>query len=170
MPEPQPSIGVCLRVDGERYDLHLHGDETLNDALREHLALTATKVGCEMGNCGVCTVLLDGDPVYSCLVLGAECDGRDVETAAALDVDGRLGPVQRAFVEGDALQCGFCTPGQAVSVESLRRRAEAGEQFDDDGIRHALAGNLCRCGAYQHILAAARTVVGAVGSATASRS
>ena len=150
---------VRLRVDDEHHDVHVTGADTLNDALREHLDLTATKVGCEMGNCGACTVLLDGDPVYSCLVLAAECDDRAIETAAGLADDGELGAVQRAFVDCDALQCGFCTPGQVVSVESLRRRAEDGASFDDDDLRHALAGNLCRCGAYCNILEAARSVV-----------
>lgn len=173
MPAAPPSNSVQLRIDGEHHDLHVTGVETLNDALRERLDLTATKVGCEMGNCGVCTVLFDGRPVYSCLVLAAECDGVEIETAAGLGSHVDIGsavtshaardaasPVHRAFVECDALQCGFCTPGQVMSVESLRRRADAGETFDDDAIRHALAGNLCRCGAYQNILAAARSVVG----------
>lgn len=158
-----------LHVDGEGHTVHLRGGSTLNDALREHLGLTATKVGCELGNCGVCTVLLDGEPVYSCLVLAAECDGRDIETAAGR-VDGSdagaLGAVHRAFVECDALQCGFCTPGQVMSVEWLRRRAERGVQLDDADLRRALAGNLCRCGAYQNILAAARSVVDGVAEAT----
>lgn len=161
MPDAPPSTAIRLRVDGEQHDLHVTGAETLNDALREHLDLTATKVGCEMGNCGVCTVLLDGAPVYSCLTLAAECEGREIETAAGL-ADGEPSAVHQAFVECDALQCGFCTPGQVMSVESLRRRAQAGAQFDDDAIRHALAGNLCRCGAYQNIMAAARSIVGSV--------
>jgi xanthine dehydrogenase YagT iron-sulfur-binding subunit len=164
MPDAPPSSAVRLCVDGEHHDLQLAGTTTLNDALRERLDLTATKVGCEMGNCGVCTVLLDGEPVYSCLVLAAECAGREIETAATRGDDGGTDAVHRAFVECDALQCGFCTPGQVMSVESLRRRAEAGETFDDDGIRHALAGNLCRCGAYQNILAAARSVIESVAS------
>jgi xanthine dehydrogenase YagT iron-sulfur-binding subunit len=162
MPAPPPTSAVRLLVDGEHHDLHLAGSETLNDALREHLDLTATKVGCEMGNCGVCTVLLDGAPVYSCLVLAAECGDAAIETASGLSDDGGPSAVHRAIADYDALQCGFCTPGQVMSVESLRRRAEAGEAFDDDGIRHALAGNLCRCGAYQNILAAARSVVESV--------
>lgn len=97
--------------------------------------------------------------MYSCLVLAAECDSHEITTAAGLSRGDELGPVHQAFVECDALQCGFCTPGQVVSVESLRRRAEAGERFDDDAIGQALAGNLCRCGAYRHILEAARSVV-----------
>jgi xanthine dehydrogenase YagT iron-sulfur-binding subunit len=162
MPAAPPSAHVRIRVDGEPHDLHLVGTETLNDALREHLDLTATKVGCEMGNCGVCTVLLDDTPVYSCLVLAAECGGRRIETAAGLGDLAEPSAVHGAFVECDALQCGFCTPGQVMSVESLRRRAEAGEAFDDHDIRHALAGNLCRCGAYQNILTAARSVLDSV--------
>jgi xanthine dehydrogenase YagT iron-sulfur-binding subunit len=159
MPDVPSSNAVRLRVDGELHVAHVGGVETLNDVLREHLDLTATKVGCEMGNCGVCTVLLDGEPVYSCLVLAAECEGREIETAAGL-VDGdEPSAVHQAFVDCDALQCGYCTPGQVMSVESLRRRAQQGEAFDDDAIRHALAGNLCRCGAYQHILAASRSVI-----------
>ena len=159
MSAPRSSSLVRLRIDGEHHDVHVTGAETLNDALREHLDLTATKVGCEMGNCGACTVLLDGDPVYSCLVLAAECGERAIETAAGLTDDGAPGAVHRAFVDCDALQCGFCTPGQVMSVESLRRRADSGASFGDDDLRHALAGNLCRCGAYRNILDAARSVV-----------
>ena len=159
MPETRAAIDIRFEVDGEAHDVRAAVDDTLNDVLRDRLDLTATKVGCEMGNCGSCTVLLDGEPVYSCLVLAAECDARNVETAAGLSRGDELGPVHRAFVECDALQCGFCTPGQVMSIESLRRRAEAGEHFDDDAIGQALAGNLCRCGAYRHILEAARSVV-----------
>ena len=159
MPAPPWVTSVRLRVDGEHHDVHVTGAETLNDVLRERLDLTATKVGCEMGNCGACTVLLDGEPVYSCLVLAAECAERPIETAAGLSDGGESGAVQRAFVDCDALQCGFCTPGQVMSVESLRRRAENGETFDDGDLCDALAGNLCRCGAYRNILDAARSVV-----------
>lgn len=159
MPSPPWVTSVRLRIDGEHHDVHVTGAETLNDALREHLDLTATKVGCEMGNCGACTVLLDGEPVYSCLVLAAECAERSIETAAGLTDGGEPRTVQQAFVDCDALQCGFCTPGQVMSVESLRRRAENGETFDDGDLCHALAGNLCRCGAYRNILEAARSVV-----------
>lgn len=153
------SAMVELDVDREAQTVHASVDTTLNDALRNHLGLTATKVACEMGNCGACTVLLDGEPIYSCLVLAVECDGSPVETVASLSDGEELGAVQQAFVDHDALQCGFCTPGQVLAVESVRRRAADGETFDDAGLRNALAGNLCRCGAYQNILGAARSVV-----------
>lgn len=154
---------VDLNVDRETSTVQTSVDSTLNEVLRNQLGLTATKVGCEMGNCGACTVLLDGEPVYSCLVLAVECGSAEIETVASLSVGSELSAVQEAFVDNDALQCGFCTPGQVLAVESVRRRAANGELFDDDQLCHALAGNLCRCGAYQNILRAARAVVSSTG-------
>lgn len=144
-------------VNGHRHTVAGSGDRRLLDSLREDLGLTGTKAVCEMGDCGACTVVVDDRAVYSCLVLTAECDGRRVETIEGVADGETLDPIQAAFVEHDALQCGFCTPGQIMSLVALRR--EADEPTPDD-IEHALAGNLCRCGAYDHIRTAACSALG----------
>jgi len=122
---------------------------TLVELLRSSLLLTGTKVGCEVGECGACTVLLDGAPVLACLVLAAEVDGHDVTTIESTD-DARIDALQRAFVEEAGLQCGFCTPGMILTARSISPRA------GDDEIRAALAGNLCRCTGYTKIIDAIR--------------
>lgn len=144
--------GVLLRVNGHIHELEITADELLIDTVRERLGLTGAKQPCGMGNCGACTVLLDDAPVYSCLVLTVECDEHTIRTVEGLADGDRLDPVQEAFVAADALQCGFCTPGQVLSVRALLD--EVPDPTDDD-VAHALTGNLCRCGAYRHILAAA---------------
>ena len=128
---------------------------TLLDALREHLGLTGTKKGCDQGACGACTVLLDGKRVLSCLTLAAQCDGREVRTIEGVASDGRLHPVQEAFVRYDGFQCGYCTPGQIMSAIALLDEGHAGS---DEEIREFMSGNLCRCGAYPNIVAAIRAV------------
>jgi xanthine dehydrogenase YagT iron-sulfur-binding subunit len=122
---------------------------TLLDALRDHLGLTGTKKGCDQGACGACTILLDGRRVLSCLMLAAQCDGRRVTTIEGLADDGRLHPVQEAFIRHDALQCGFCTPGQIMSAIGLIGEGQAGD--DPERVREGMSGNLCRCGAYSGI-------------------
>jgi xanthine dehydrogenase YagT iron-sulfur-binding subunit len=117
------------------------------------LGLTGTKSGCERGECGACTVLIDGVARYSCLTLALEAVGAEITTVEGLMHGEQLGPVQQAFVEEDALQCGYCTPGQVVSVEALLRRTP---QPTAEQIREGVSGNLCRCGAYQHIFRAAQ--------------
>jgi len=128
---------------------------TLLDALREQLGLTGTKKGCDQGACGACTVLLDGKRVLSCLTLAAQCDGREVRTIEGVASDGRLHPVQEAFVRYDGFQCGYCTPGQIMSAIALLDEGRAGS---DEEIREFMSGNLCRCGAYPNIVAAIRAV------------
>jgi xanthine dehydrogenase YagT iron-sulfur-binding subunit len=145
---------ISLRVNGVERALEVESRRTLLDALREDLGLTGAKPGCEMGNCGACTVLLDGEAIYSCLALAVECQGRAVTTIEGLTQGDALDPIQQAFIAHDALQCGFCTPGQIVSAAAL---VEGEPSPTDEQIRHAMAGNLCRCGTYPKIEEAIRT-------------
>ena len=148
-------VSVMLHVNGRAWSLLLDSRMTLLDALREHLGLTGTKKGCDQGACGACTVLLDGKRVLSCLTLAAQCDGREVRTIEGVASDGRLHPVQEAFVRYDGFQCGYCTPGQIISAIALLDEGRAGS---DEEIREFMSGNLCRCGAYPNIVAAIRAV------------
>lgn len=143
-----------LRINGEEYELSLEPRATLLDALRVHLEepLTGTKSVCERGNCGACTVLVDGEPAYACLLLAAEVEGRALTTVEGLAQDGRPSPIQAALCDADGLMCGFCTPGFAMSLTALlRRRPDAGL----DEVREACSGNLCRCGTYPFLFEAA---------------
>ena len=151
------SLDVVLRVNGNARRFHLDSRVTLLDALRDELELTGTKKGCDHGACGACTVLLDGKRVLSCLTLAAQCEGRGVTTIEGLAPDGRLHPVQEAFIRHDGFQCGYCTPGQIVSAVALLHEGRAGS---DEEIREFMSGNLCRCGAYPGIVAAIREVAG----------
>lgn len=148
---------IQLTVNGRTRTLSVEPRRTLLDALREDLHLTGAKPGCNMGQCGACTVLLDGEAVYSCLALAVECQHQAIMTIEGLAHDDQLDPVQQAFIDHDALQCGFCTPGQVLALKSLLLRDP---HPDDDAIERAMAGNLCRCGAYPKILAAARSLAG----------
>jgi xanthine dehydrogenase YagT iron-sulfur-binding subunit len=139
------------------YELGIAGRDTLLDVLRERLALTGTKKGCDQGACGACTVLVDGRRVLSCLMLAAQCDGCEVTTIEGLGSEAQLHPLQSAFVRHDALQCGYCTPGQIMSAVALLDEGRAGS---DEEIREFMSGNLCRCGAYPNIVAAIRDVAG----------
>jgi xanthine dehydrogenase YagT iron-sulfur-binding subunit len=148
-------IAMTLQVNGRARRLRLDSRVTLLDALRDQLDLTGTKKGCDQGACGACTVLLDGKRMLSCLVLAAQCEGRAVTTIEGLAPEGRLHPVQEAFIRRDALQCGYCTPGQVMSAVALLAEGRAGS---DAEIREFMSGNLCRCGAYPNIVAAIRDV------------
>jgi xanthine dehydrogenase YagT iron-sulfur-binding subunit len=128
---------------------------TLLDLLRERLDLTGTKKGCDHGQCGACTVLVDGRRVLACLTLAVACEGKEITTIEGIARDGVLHPLQRAFIEHDAFQCGFCTPGQILSGIACIREGHAGS---DDEIREFMSGNLCRCAAYPNIVAAIRQV------------
>jgi xanthine dehydrogenase YagT iron-sulfur-binding subunit len=150
-----PEVAVTLRVNGASTHLALDTRVTLLDALREHLALTGTKKGCDQGACGACTVLVDGRRVLSCLMLAVTCEGREVVTIEGLSEDLAVRPLQEAFVRHDALQCGYCTPGQIVSAVALL--AEGRAESDED-VREFMSGNICRCGAYPNIVAAIRDV------------
>ncbi|WGF88564.1 (2Fe-2S)-binding protein [Marinivivus vitaminiproducens] len=143
-----------LHINGNIHTLSLEGRVTLLDTLREHLGLTGTKKGCDQGQCGACTVHVDGERVLACLMLTAQAEGRDITTIEGLaGADGTLHAVQQAFLEDDAFQCGYCTPGQIMSAVACIREGRTGS---DDDIREAMAGNLCRCGAYPNIVAAVR--------------
>jgi xanthine dehydrogenase YagT iron-sulfur-binding subunit len=146
---------ILLRVNGAERALEVEARRTLLDALREDLGLMGAKPGCEMGNCGACTVLLDGEAVYSCLALAIECQGQAITTIEGLTQGDTLDPIQQAFIAHDALQCGYCTPGQVLALKALLTRDP---HPDDEQIDRALSGNLCRCGAYPKIRAAARAL------------
>ena len=150
-------VDVMLRVNGSGRQLRLDSRVTLLDALRDELDLTGTKKGCDQGACGACTVLLDGKRVLSCLMLAAQCEGREVTTIEGLSAGVELHPLQAAFVRHDALQCGYCTPGQIMSAVALLAEGRAGS---DAEIREFMSGNLCRCGAYPNIAAAIGEVAG----------
>jgi xanthine dehydrogenase YagT iron-sulfur-binding subunit len=145
-------LPVRLRVNGAIRELSVDSRVTLLDALRERLALTGTKKGCDQGACGACTVLADGKRILSCLTLAVTCEGRDITTIEGLATDNEH-PVQRAFIAHDAFQCGFCTPGQIMSAVALLAE---GRTHTDKEIREFMSGNICRCGAYPNIVAAIR--------------
>ena len=143
-------ISLTMQVNGQPRQMQIDPRVTLLDALREHLNLTGTKKGCDQGQCGACTVLINGQRVLSCLTLAAQADGAEVTSIEGLEsVSGELHPVQRCFVENDAFQCGYCTPGQIMSAVACIKEGHAGS---DDEIREYMSGNLCRCGAYPHIV------------------
>jgi aerobic carbon-monoxide dehydrogenase small subunit len=150
-------LKISLRVNGEACEAEIWEGESLLFALRERLGLPGSKNACEQGECGSCSVLLDGVLVCSCLVLAAQADGHDVATVEGLAEDGRLHPVQEAFTETGAVQCGFCTPGLVVATADLLER---NPDPSDDEIREALSGNLCRCTGYAKIFDAVRLAVG----------
>jgi xanthine dehydrogenase YagT iron-sulfur-binding subunit len=139
-------------VNGRRAAVHVPPHRTLLDTLRDELGLMGAKKVCDEGTCGACTVIVDGRPVYSCMTLAVATERRSVETIEGLTRDGELHPVQEAFIAHDAFQCGFCTPGQIMSVVALLRENRAPTA---DDVMRAVAGNLCRCGAYPNIVAAA---------------
>ncbi|MER6438975.1 MULTISPECIES: (2Fe-2S)-binding protein [unclassified Streptomyces] len=144
---------VTLDVNGRPYTLRLDTRVTLLDALRDRLGLVGTKKGCDQGACGACTVHVDGRRVLSCLTLAAQAEGRAITTVEGVSGPDGPHPVQRAFMEHDGLQCGFCTPGQIMSAVALLAEGRAGS---DEEIREYMSGNLCRCGAYPNIVAAVR--------------
>ncbi len=150
VPDKMP---VSLTVNGVARQLELAPWTTLLDALRDHLDLTGTKKGCDHGQCGACTVLVDGRRINSCLTLAVMQDGAEVTTIEGLAVDGALHPLQQAFIDHDAFQCGYCTPGQICSAAGL---IAEGRAKSADEIRELMSGNICRCGAYPNIVAAIR--------------
>ena len=162
-PAPQPTLSlpeknpVALTVNGVEVKLKLSPWVSLLDALRDHLDLTGTKKGCDHGQCGACTVLVDGRRVLSCMTLAVMKDGAKVTTVEGLAKDGTLHPVQQAFVDHDAFQCGYCTSGQICSAVALITEGRANSV---DEIRELMSGNICRCGAYPNIVAAIEQAMG----------
>ena len=150
-----------LEINGERFDVGDADHLTLLDVLRDRLELTGTKLVCDRGECGACTVLLGGEPAYSCLTLAAACEGVAITTIEGVARDGELHPLQQAFVENDALQCGYCTPGQIMAALALLERSPSPSESE---VVHWMSGNLCRCGTYPKIvravLAASRAMNG----------
>jgi xanthine dehydrogenase YagT iron-sulfur-binding subunit len=147
------SAKITLRVNGKSISLWVEPSTMLAQVLRESLGLTGTKVACGMANCGACTVWIEKTPVYSCIALAVDCDGREITTIEGLADAGRLHPLQRAFVEEDAFQCGFCTSGQIMALAALLDR---NPNPTDEEIKRAGSGNLCRCGSYQKIIKAVK--------------
>ena len=145
---------ITLTVNGRRQKVLVEARWSLLYLLRDHLGLTGTKVGCERGECGACTVLIGGKARYACMTLAVEADGQDITTVEGLMTGEDLGPTQRAFTEEDAFQCGYCTPGQVMAAEGLLR---ANPSPNLDQIRQGMAGNICRCGTFAHIFKAVAT-------------
>jgi xanthine dehydrogenase YagT iron-sulfur-binding subunit len=152
--EPTERAVVALRVNGEDHRLELDTRTSLLDLLREHLGLAGAKKGCDHGQCGACTVLLDGRRANACLALAVAHDGAEVTTIEGLASDGTLHPMQAAFVEHDGFQCGYCTPGQICSAVGMLDELGPDVTLDADEVRERMSGNLCRCGAYPGIVAA----------------
>src|SRR3954447_15868619 len=155
MPTATHHADVTLRVNGAEHRLHLDTRATLLDVLREHLGLTGSKKGCDHGQCGACTVLVDGHRANACLLLAVAQDGLDVTTVEGLADGEDLHPLQAAFIAHDAFQCGYCTPGQICSAVALLDEEPA---LDGETIRDRMSGNICRCGAYVNIVAAIEDV------------
>lgn len=158
-------LRLGLTVNGEARDLRIHPTRTLLDALRDQLGLTGTKECCAEGECGACTVLVDGQAVNSCLVLAAEVDGHQVTTIEGLAYPDRLSPLQEAFLEAGAVQCGFCIPGMVMSAQYLLNRNPLPTLEE---IREGLSGNLCRCGGYNQICTAVSTAARELAQAKAT--
>src|SRR5438874_3113327 len=150
---PPPPVTIGLRINGQLHSLTLDPGTTVLDALREHLELTGSKKGCDHGQCGACTVLIEGRRVNSCLTLAVMHDGEEITTIEGLAIGDDLHPVQAAFLEHDGFQCGYCTPGQICSAVAC---ISEGHAKSDAEIREWMSGNLCRCGAYPNIVAAVK--------------
>lgn len=170
-PAGVPTVSVTMTVNGMQKTLELDARVTLLDSLRQHLGLTGTKKGCDHGQCGACTVIVDGKRVLSCLTLAGQADGKKVTSIEGIAAEENLHPMQAAFIECDGFQCGYCTPGQICSAVALLDEAKRGEasyvtqdfsnpphQLSDDEIRERMSGNICRCAAYPQILKAIQKV------------
>jgi xanthine dehydrogenase YagT iron-sulfur-binding subunit len=160
-PDPSLPVDVILDINGSPKSLKLDARTTLLDALREHIGLTGTKKGCDHGQCGACTVIVDGRRVLSCLTLSLSVQNRPIQTVEGLSQGDKLHPMQQAFIEQDAFQCGYCTPGQIMSAIACVKEGHAG---NDDDIREYMSGNICRCAAYPNIVAAVKQAAGTMSN------
>jgi xanthine dehydrogenase YagT iron-sulfur-binding subunit len=151
-----PTQAVTLHVNGQPHTIQIAPWTTLLDALREYMDLTGTKKGCDHGQCGACTVLVDGKRINSCLALATVYEGSEIQTIEGLGTEENLSPLQQAFIDHDAFQCGYCTPGQICSAQGL---INEGRAKTEDEVRELMSGNLCRCGAYTNILSAVMEVL-----------
>jgi xanthine dehydrogenase YagT iron-sulfur-binding subunit len=159
--DPSLPVNMTLQVNGSSKPLTLDARTTVLDALREHIGLMGSKKGCDHGQCGACTVLIDGRRVLSCLTLALAAQDQQITTIEGLAKDGQLHPMQQAFIDQDAFQCGYCTPGQIVSAVGCVKEGHAG---NDDDIREYMSGNICRCAAYPNIVAAVKQAAPAISS------
>jgi xanthine dehydrogenase YagT iron-sulfur-binding subunit len=157
--DPSLPVNVTLQVNGGSKPLTLDARTTVLDALREHIGLTGSKKGCDHGQCGACTVLIDGRRVLSCLTLALAAQDQQITTIEGLAKDGQLHPMQQAFIDQDAFQCGYCTPGQILSAVACVKEGHAG---NDNDIREYMSGNICRCAAYPNIVAAVKQAAPAI--------
>ena len=148
-------VDVKFKVNGKDYELKIDGGERLLDTLRDRLKLKGVKEGCSIGECGACTVILDGKAVNSCMVLTAQVNGSEILTIEGLEKDGNLDPLQQSFIDHQAVQCGFCTPGMLMSAKALLNHNPSA---DRDDIKTALEGNICRCTGYEQIIEAVESV------------
>jgi aerobic-type carbon monoxide dehydrogenase small subunit (CoxS/CutS family) len=165
-PSPDAKVTIALHVNGEPHEVAFAPHKTLLEVLREDLGLTGTKHGCELGECGTCTVLLDDQPVLSCLVLGQACAGHSVKTVEGMAAGGTLHPLQDAFAELGAAQCGYCTPGFLLTAQAL---LDQNPKPSRDEIKQALAGNLCRCTGYLKIYEAVEVAAQQINSALGAK-
>jgi xanthine dehydrogenase YagT iron-sulfur-binding subunit len=163
-PTPDTVVTLTLAINDQLHRLDIEPRVTLLDALRERLGLTGTKKGCDHGQCGACTVLVDGRRILSCLTLAVACEGKAITTIEGIARDGELHPLQQAFIDHDALQCGFCTSGQIMSAIAC---IAEGHADDDDELREFMSGNICRCAAYPNIVAAIRQAAHQMGGGDA---
>ncbi|MBI1729202.1 (2Fe-2S)-binding protein [Candidatus Acetothermia bacterium] len=152
---------ITLQINGERYEVAVTVNKTLLEILREDLDLTGTKHGCEVGECGTCTVLINDQPILSCLTLGVEIQGQKITTIEGLEQNGKLHPIQQAFIELQAAQCGYCTPGMLLSSKAL---LDENKNPSQDEIKEALSGNLCRCTGYWKIIEAVELTASRLGA------
>jgi xanthine dehydrogenase YagT iron-sulfur-binding subunit len=157
--DPSLPVDLDLNINDASKSLRIDARTTLLDALREHAGLTGSKKGCDHGQCGACTVMIDGRRVLSCLTLALAAQGQQITTIEGLAKDGKLHPMQQAFVDQDAFQCGYCTPGQIISGVACVQEGHAGS---DDDVREYMSGNICRCAAYPNIVAAVRQAASAM--------
>jgi len=159
--ESVPQTVIRVTVNGTEHRMEVEDRWTLNEFLRDHVGLTGSKIGCNRGECGACTVLVDGEPVYSCSTLAVWADGRDIVTVEGLERDGDVSVLQQAFMDHNAPQCGFCTPGQLMTATALLDRIP---QPTTEEVREAMVGNLCRCSNYNAIVEAVLAAAGTSGS------